>query len=230
MRAAAEDLDLRQRNEGRAVAGKDMAPERHLAARRRGVERRERNGDDGVAAEPRQGLRPVEPNERLIDAGLIERIGADERGRDLGANSLERVLHVEAAEARAAVALLDRLMGSARGAGRSHAAPDGAVAEQNFRFDRRAAARIPDAAGAKRLECGIAHVVRAPGFGDLGEPRRRGRDQRRPPQRRTASRSLSRVRYSTGDLPSILARNKAGSSAAARPSTSPASSQSTPAR
>ena len=49
-------------------------------------------------------------------------------------------------------------------------------------------------------------------------------------QRRTAARSLSRVRYSTGDLPSTRARNKAGSKAAARASISVALSQSTPAR
>src|SRR5271155_3605987 len=45
-------------------------------------------------------------------------------------------------------------------------------------------------------------------------------------QRRTAARSLSRVRYSTGDLPSTLARNKAGSRAAARASRPSALSQS----
>ena len=48
--------------------------------------------------------------------------------------------------------------------------------------------------------------------------------------RRTAARSLSRARYSTGDLPSTRARNSAGSSAAARASSLSAGSQSTPAR
>ena len=52
---------------------------------------------------------------------------------------------------------------AARGAGRRDGAPDGAVAQGDFRLDRRPAARIPDAPAAQGLDDGFAQRLRAPG-------------------------------------------------------------------
>ena len=111
-----------------------------------------------VAAEPRLVRRAVEGDERLTSiAGLIERIEADESGRDFHGDSSHRILHVKAAEAGASVALVDRLARTARCAGRRNAPAHRAVAQPDFRFDRRAAARIPNAPTDKRLDDRLAH-------------------------------------------------------------------------
>ena len=228
MGAAAEDLDFRQGNERRPVAG-EMAPQREPAARRGGVQRRERNRGRGVAAEARKVVRAVQRDERRVERFLVERIGADERGRDLHADASERASDVEPAEARAAVALLDCLAAAARRAGRDDRAPDRPVAQGDFRFHRRTAARIPDAPPDERLDDGIAHGVRLQAAATSARVCG-GAAISGVAQRRTASRSLSPVRYSTGDLPSTRARNRAGRRAAARASRPRGSSQSTPSR
>ena len=110
MRAAAENLDLRQRNDRRLVA-ETIAPERKAAARRRRMKNAKRNGRQRVSPEPRLVRRAVEGDEFCVDSGLIERVATHQRGRDFRGDSSERVLHVVAAETRAAVALVDRFAG-----------------------------------------------------------------------------------------------------------------------
>ena len=156
MRAAAKDLDLRQRNDRLSLA-QEMAPERQAAACGRGMKDAERNGGQRVSAEPRLVRRPVEGDELGVDRGLVERVEADQRGRDFSCDPGKRILHVETAEALASIALVDRLAAPARGAGRRNAPPRRAVAERDFRFDGRAAARIPDAPRDQRLDDRLAH-------------------------------------------------------------------------
>jgi len=81
--AAAENLDFRQRNERGPVA-RQMAPEREPAARRSGVENGQRNRGQRIAAEPGKVVRAVQFDEAPVERGLIERVGAGQRGRDLG--------------------------------------------------------------------------------------------------------------------------------------------------
>ena len=100
-----------------------MAPERQLSARGGGKNDAERNRDQRIAAEPLLVRRAVEGDQLGVDRGLVERIAPDQRGRDFSCDPGKRVLHVETAEARAAIALVDRLAGAARGAGRRNARP-----------------------------------------------------------------------------------------------------------
>ena len=116
-----------------------------------------RNRRQRVSPEPRLVRRAVESDETRVDRGLIERVEARESGRDFRRDPLQRVLHVKAAEALSAVAFVDRFTGAARGACRRNAAPYRTVAQDDFRFDRRAAARVPDAPRDKRLDDRLAH-------------------------------------------------------------------------
>ena len=83
----------------------------------------ERNRGQRVSAEPRLVRRAVESDEFRVDRGLIERVEADEGRRDFRSDPLQRVLHVKAAEALSSVALVDRLTGATRCAGRRNASP-----------------------------------------------------------------------------------------------------------
>ncbi len=124
-----------------------MTPERQAAAGGRRVESRQRHRGQRVSAEPRLVRGAVEGDERGVDRALIERVEAGESRGDLSPNPVERILHVEAAEALSAIALVDRLARAARRAGRRYSPPHRAVAQRDFRFDGRAAARVPDAPG-----------------------------------------------------------------------------------
>ena len=87
MGAAAEDLDLRQRNDRRLVA-ETIKPERKAAACRRRVKNAKRNRRQRVSPEPRLVRRAVEGDETRVDRGLIERVEAHESGRDFRVRSL----------------------------------------------------------------------------------------------------------------------------------------------
>ena len=107
------------------IAGcrRDNRARAEAAARRRRMKNAERHGCQRVSPEPRLVRRPVERDESRVDRGLIEWIEAHEGGRDFSADPSQRVLHVEAAEALSAIALVDRLRLAARGAGRRNAPP-----------------------------------------------------------------------------------------------------------
>src|SRR5271165_1798934 len=216
MCAAAEDLDFRERNDRRRIA-EAIAPERKAAARRRRVKNAKRNRSQRVSPEPGLVRRAVDRDELGVDAGLIERVEAEESRRDFRANPFERLLHVKAPEAFSPVALVDRLAAAARGAGGRDSPPHRAVAQRDLRLDGRPAARVPDAPSAQRADETFAHRDWLH-TSATSIKRRGGSAISGTAQRRTAARSLSRLRYSTGDFPSTLARNSAGSSAAARTS------------
>ena len=174
MRTAPEDLDLRQWNDRRLVA-EAIEPERNAAACRRRMKNAERNGRQRVSPEPRLVRGAIEGDEFCVDRGLIERIEADESGRDFRGDPSERVLHVEAAQALASIPLVDRLTGTARRAGRRDASAQRAVAQRDFRLDCRASPRIPDAARDDGLDDRFAHrdlslVPRSPLPLVLGRP------------------------------------------------------------
>src|SRR5579863_1806814 len=156
MSAAAENLNFRQGDERRPGAGK-IAPQRQIATRRRGGERRQRNRGQRIAAKPRFIRRSVECDEPRIDAHLVEWIETGERRRDLVAQTGQRALHIKAAKTNAAVAFVDRFAATARRPGRRNAAPDRAVAQGHFRLDRRPSARIPNATAFYRLDDRFAH-------------------------------------------------------------------------
>ena len=146
MRAAAEDLDLGQRQRHGVVAGQ-VSPQRHAVRGRRGLRDRQRNRDGGVAAQPGLVGRAVEMDERGVDGELVAGIEAGERARDRAVHVGDRPIHAEAAEARAAVAQVDGLARAARRAGRRDGASRRAAGKRHLRLDGRPAARIPDAAG-----------------------------------------------------------------------------------
>ncbi len=143
-----------------------------------------------------------------------------------------RALHVEAAEALAAVAQFQRFARALAGAGRHDGAARRAVAQVNLGLDRGAAAAVPDAAGMDRSDfTRLSHrsssscqAARTSASCDTG------RSSNVRAVRRTASRCASDVTYSTGDLPSTRASNSPGSNAAARCSTAARGSQSTRSR
>ena len=144
MGAAAEDLDFRQRNDRRRVA-EAIAPERKIAACRGGVKNAKRNRGQRVSPEPRLVRRAVDRDELQVDAGLIERVKAEESRRNFRANPCERLLHVKAAEMLASVPFVDRLAAAARSAGGRDSPSHRAIAQRDLRLDGRPAARIPDA-------------------------------------------------------------------------------------
>ena len=59
----------------------------------------ERNGGQRVSPEPRLVRRAVESDESRVDRGLIERVEANESGRDFRSDPSQRVLYVKAAKA-----------------------------------------------------------------------------------------------------------------------------------
>ncbi len=155
VRAAAEDLDLRHRERDGPVAG-EIAPERHRARRRGRVRDGERHRHRRVAPEPSLVRRAVERDERGVDARLVERIAPFERLQDRADDVRGRLADVHPSEPRTAVAKIDRLARAARRAGRSHRAPRAAARKPHLGLERRASARIPDAA---RVDAGdrVAH-------------------------------------------------------------------------
>ena len=124
---------------------RQMRVERQAGVARRCVQYSHRDGDRCVAAEPRLLRRPVQPDQHLIDPGLIRRIATAQRLRNIRTDVVHGTAHVIAAETRAAVAQIDRLAGAHRSAGGRNGAPDRAALERHLGFYGRAGARIPDA-------------------------------------------------------------------------------------
>ena len=154
--AAAEDLNLGQRQRDRTVTG-NVSPQWQALGRGRRLRNGKRHGDQGIAAEPRLVLGPVERNQRGVDGGLIVGIEADQRFCDFTADVADGAGDVVASEARAAVAEIDRLPRSARRAGRRDRPPEGTRGKPDFRLDSCAAAGIPYAPTVDRNDL-AAHV------------------------------------------------------------------------
>ena len=110
MGSAAENLDLGQRQAGRAaVEIGDMPPERDAGRGGARVQDRQRRRDGRVAAETRFQRRRVERQDRRVGAGLIGRVQILERGGDTFARSRQSLSDIETLQGRSAVAQIDRL-------------------------------------------------------------------------------------------------------------------------
>src|SRR6185312_907299 len=203
--AAPEDLDLRNRQRGASVA-RELFPQRHLAHRRIGVGAGERHRDDGIGAEAALVGRAVELDHALVECLLVRDAHRAQRLADARVDVLDRLAGVE----RLGFARAGR--GARRRDRAAHGERGGAAAGEHLRLDRGPAARVPHPARSyvddpchafatsESLETGLSSSGRA--------------------ALRTCSFCASRVRYSTGDFPSTRARSSAGSSDAARDSTS----------
>ena len=119
--AAVEHVHHRHRQDPRLLAA-EMAPERLPGVGRGGLRDGERDAEDGVRAEPRLVRRAVELDHRVVEAGLVGRVAAVDRGGDLAVDVGDGVRHALAAEGAAAVAQLDRLELAGRRA-RGHGGP-----------------------------------------------------------------------------------------------------------
>ena len=123
----------------------DVAVER-LAARRGGRLRdAKRYAEDRVGAEPALVGRAVERNQRLVDFHLLLGVHAADRVEDLAGDGGNRLLDALAEVARlVAIAQLDRLVRSGRGARGHGRAAVGSVLQHDIDLDGRIAARIED--------------------------------------------------------------------------------------
>ena len=159
MGAAAEDLDLRQRNDRRLVAETDSAraeacgsPPPHAA--------RQRNG--GQALPPSRALFGVPSRATSVAsiAGLVERVAANERRARSRARSARSAPCTSKPPSRLPPSRLSTASRVPREApAGATPRPTRAVAERDLRLDRRTAARVPDAARVKRSAMtGSAHA------------------------------------------------------------------------
>ena len=146
MRAATKNLDLGHGNANRP-AGRGIGPERLPGGGRRGVHHGHRDGDGGVAAEPRLLRRAVEFDEDAVDFLLAGCIDAGQRMGDLAIDVGDGARHVEAAEPLAAVAQLERLARagrrSGRGDGAATAPPDSRISASTVGRPRESHTRRP---------------------------------------------------------------------------------------
>src|SRR5262249_47429245 len=97
--------------------------------------------------------RAVELDQHLIDAGLIERIVAEQARRDHFVDILRGSEHAPSQIAiLVAVAQLDRLVGAGAGARWHCRAAGGAIFKDNLDFERRIAAAIQYLTGVNALQ------------------------------------------------------------------------------
>ena len=143
VRTTAEDLDLRHRQRHRASL-REPRPRRQPGRARGGVEARQRQRDDRVAAQSRLVGCAVGGDQRTIDLRLIRGIESHDRARQRSLRVLDRTVHAVAAEDRSPVAQVDGLVAAARRTGGRDAATGRATGEPHFGLDRRAAARVVD--------------------------------------------------------------------------------------
>ena len=144
--AAVEHVHQRHR-ERAGVLTAEIPPERLSLARRRGAGRRERDGEDGVCAEPRFVFRAVQLAHGLVERALLPRVEAPQQLEYLVVDVRLRVQDALAAVARTvAVAQLDGLVRAGRGAGRHGGDAERAVLQPYLRFQRGVAAGIQDLA------------------------------------------------------------------------------------
>ena len=129
MRAAAEDLDLRQRQRI-ALPADEIAIQRLADGVRRGVQHRHRHRDRGVAAQPRFVRRAVERDQRAVDCRSDSAASRPMSARAISPFTLrDGARHIEAAQRVAAIAQIDALRAirarrrPARSRGRSRRTP-----------------------------------------------------------------------------------------------------------
>ena len=144
--ASAEDLDLGQRQQRRFPA-QQVSPQRLSGGRGGGVQRRHRDRDAGVAAQPALVRRAVEVDQDAVEPGLIGRVAAAQGGGDAVPDVPDGAGDVVAAEGVAAVAQVHRLAAAGRGAGRRRRAAADAAGQVHLGLDGGAAAGVPYASG-----------------------------------------------------------------------------------
>ncbi len=121
----------------------EIAIERQAARLRRRLGRRQRHAEDGVGAEAGFVARAVELDHRRVDAALVLGIHAGKRVEDLGVDRIDGLLDALAEVAPLiAIAQLDRLMRTGRGARRNRRAAHGAILQHHVDLDRRVAAAV----------------------------------------------------------------------------------------
>ena len=149
--SAVEDVEHRNREQVGLVAREpgelgDVDVEGDAGLGRGGSGGRQRDAEDRVRPEPRLVRGPVELAQRFVDRGLIGRAGAGQRPGDRVVDVLDGVRDALAEPLGAAVAKLDSLELTGRGAGWDRGATGRAGVEPNVDLDRRIAPRIEDLA------------------------------------------------------------------------------------
>ena len=226
VRAAAEDLDLGQRQSAPA-SRRPVPPQRQPACAPAAA--------CSTASDVAIGALPPSRDLSGVPSSAISarRSPADRQRRARRARAISlltaatRARHVEAAEPRPAVAQVDRLARTARCAGRRDAAAERAAAQRNVDLDGRPAARVPDPP---------RRALRDRGVRQLRPPPCVPRSRRPLPSAATSASTLtgsqqqprgdaadhalsaSPVMYSAGDLPSTRPSSNPGSSCAVRDS------------
>ncbi len=154
VRAAVEDVHQRRRKDARLRAA-EVAIERQADRLRRRARDRHRDAEDGVRAELSLGARAIEIDHRLIERGLIERVAAQDLGRDLLHHVLDGLEHAlaEVAGGVVSVTQLDRLVLARRGATRNRRAALSARG-LDFHFDGGVSSRVEDLACKNSIDLG----------------------------------------------------------------------------
>ena len=155
MRAAVDHVQHRNGQRHRRVAAE---PEIQRLARFGGGCLRgcERGAEDRVRTEAPLVGRPVEVDQRAVEAFLIGCVAPAQRLGDLAVDVADRLQDGLAAPRRPAVAELDRLVDAGRGAGRDDRAAERAGVEPDVDLDRRIAPRVDDLPSAHLSDLHVA--------------------------------------------------------------------------
>ena len=217
----------------------DGAVERDLQVVRHRLGAGQRDGQDGVGAEPALVRRPVQVDHGVVDRALVEGVQPADGVGDLAVDVGHGLQHALAREAVAAVAQLHRLADAGRRAGGGDGPAPGTGVEQHLGLDGRVAAGVEDLApdhvlngahdispsasplvGHRGTTLAVAHLV----FGDALGGRRcrrgataRGRAAPVPRRRRAVGPGWPRRRAARPPAPACRRRRRpAGRRPAAR--------------
>ena len=223
VRAAAEDLDLRQRQQRRRVAA-EVPVQRHAARRGRRVRRRHRHRERRVGAEPRLVRRAVELDQpaRRARAWSAAVMPASARG-DLAVDvrrprAARRGRRSAAPPSRRSSASRDPVEAPAGAIARPIAPPSSATSASTVGRPRLSQTRRAWIAG----DVGVAFMspmsrAQARAHGRRAASTGRRAAARRATRAHDVARRRRSVMYSTGDLPSTRASSSPGSSARRAP-------------
>ena len=145
MRPAAENLDLRQWDQGR-VRPAEVAVQRFPGRRCRRVQRGHRHRQHRIGAQPGFVRRAVQRDQFFVQRRLIGRIQAGHGARDLPVHVRDRPRDVVAAERGATIAQIDRLARPGGGASGRDRPPHSAIFQHHVGFHRGAATAVPNPA------------------------------------------------------------------------------------
>lgn len=176
-------------------------------------------GHDCVAAETAAVGRSVEVHQQPVDGFLIGRVAVHERGSDLVIHRAHCTPDVEAAEAVASVAQVERLALPRRGPRRSDGPPGRAVREVDLDLDGGPTAGVPHPAAVELGDPRVCHggatfrssddpgAERCPCLSSGGQPSRRCRKRRGGAGREREGKGKRRTtRVARSALPPRLSR------------------------